>query len=91
MKAQISRTLVLRSPLELYKILRNKEELQSNPYINSVMEITNGYLNGCQCITDIKFSLMNEGYNILANDSEVINLLKSNIQCDNIIFENNLV
>mgnify|MGYP005851976687 CR=1 FL=1 len=91
MKAQISRTLVLKSPLELYKILKDKEELQSNPYINSFMEITNAYLNGCQCITDIKFSLMNEGYNTIVNNADVINLLKSNIQCDNIIFENNFV
>jgi hypothetical protein len=91
MKAQISRTLVLKSPLELYKILRNKEELHSNPYIKSFMDITDGYLNGCQCITDIKFSLMNEGYNTLLNDSDIVNLLKSDIQCDNIVFENNLV
>jgi hypothetical protein len=91
MKAQISRTLVLKSPIELYKILRNKEELQINPYIQSFIKITDEYLNGCQCIADIKFSLMNEEYNILSNNVEFIDLLKSNIQCDNIIFENNLL
>lgn len=90
MKAKISRTLVVKSPIELYKILNNKDELQSNIKFQSFMEIFDKYLNGCRCITDISFQLMNEQYNLLSNDIHIIEFMKSTIQCDNVIFENNL-
>jgi len=91
MKAQISRTLVIKSPLELYKILNNKEELLSNGYLDNFMEIVDKYLNGCRCITDVSFYIMNEEYNIISNNISVIDSIKSSIECDNIIFQNNLL
>lgn len=91
MRAQISRTLVIKSPIELYKILNNKDELKSNNSLDSFVDIVERYLNGCRCLTDMSFYIMNEEYDLISNNSDVIDSIKSVINCDNVIFQNNLI
>lgn len=90
-KAQISRTLVINSPLHLWTLLKNKEEFyQPIPKINMFMYIVNRYINGCRCDNDIHLLSMNKEYNTLINDELVVENLKNEFQCTDIIFNNNL-
>jgi hypothetical protein len=89
-KAQISRTLVINSPIHLWTLLRNKEEFyQPRPNINMFMYMANRYVNGCRCDDDINLPAMNKEYSLL-NNSENVEILKSEFQCSDIIFKNNL-
>jgi len=90
-KAQISRTLLINSPVHLWTLLKNKEEFyQPKPNINMFMYIVNRYINGCRCDDDIHLSSMNKEYVSLSNNTQTVEVLKSEFQCSDIIFNNNL-
>jgi len=90
-KAQISRTLLINSPVHLWTLLKNKEEFyQPKPNINMFMYIVNRYINGCRCDDDIHLSSMNKEYVSLSNNTQTVEMLKSEFQCSDIIFNNNL-
>lgn len=86
MKVNISRTLVLKSPLHLKTILDNKEELQSNQFIIEFIESVDNFLNGCQCDDTDELEIMNSQYELISNNQEYIKVLMDSIDCTNIIF-----
>jgi len=90
-KAQISRTMMINSPVHLWTLLKNKEEFyQPKPNINMFMYIVDRYVNGCRCDDNIHLPSMNKEYNTLKNNTETVELLKNEFQCSDIIFNNNL-
>jgi hypothetical protein len=90
-KAQISRTLVINSPAHLWTLLKNKEEFYyPKPNINMFMYIVDRYINGCRCDDNIHLLSMNKEYNTLKNNTSVVEMLKTEFQCSDIIFNNNL-
>ena len=90
-KAQISRTMVINSPVHLWTLLKNKEEFyQPNPSINMFMYMVDRYINGCRCDDNIHIHSMNKEYKTIANNQETTDLLKREFQCSDIIFNNNL-
>jgi len=90
-KAQISRNLLINSPVHIWTLLKNKEEFyQPKPNINMFMYIVNRYINGCRCDDDIHLSSMNKEYVSLSNNTQTVEVLKSEFQCSDIIFNNNL-
>lgn len=89
--AKISRVLVVNSPVHLWTILKNKEDLfHSEQSLNLFMYTVNRYINGCRCDDDIHLPSMNKEYESLSKNVIIIELLKVNIQCTDIIFNNNL-
>lgn len=90
-KAQIFRTMVINSPVHLWTLLKNKEEFyHTNPSINMFMYIVDRYVNGCRCDDSIHLPSMNKEYISLVNNNQMIELLKNEFQCSDIIFNNNL-
>jgi hypothetical protein len=90
-KAQISRTMVINSPVHLWTLLKNKEEFYHNrPNINMFMYIADRYINGCRCDDNINLPSMNKEYNSLKNNTLVVEMFKNEFQCSDIIFNNNL-
>lgn len=90
-KAQIYRTLVINSPVHLWTLLKNKEEFyHTRPNINMFMYMVDRYVNGCRCDDNIHLPSMNKEYNTLTNNTLVIEMLKTEFQCSDIIFNNNL-
>ncbi len=87
MKASISRTLIIKSPLFLKKILDNNEELYSIVGVNDFIESVDNYINGCQCSDREDLEVMNEEYESISINTKFIKVLKSTLQCSSIIFQ----
>jgi len=87
-KAQVTRTLVIKSPIHLWTILKNKEELyHSNPTLNIFMYAVDRYIGGCRCVNDnMSFTLMNIEYVSISKNISIIKTLKDTLQCSDIIF-----
>lgn len=84
MKAIVTRTLHIKSPLQLSDILI-KSDLIENELFKYFCFITSEYLKGCKCVSDPYYSLMIDEYNRISSDTESINFLKDKIKANIII------
>lgn len=84
MKAIVTKTLHINSPIQLSQIIV-KEGLSDNKLFKDFCSIVSEYLKGCNCISDPNYSLMINEYNSLSVSGDVINLLKEKIR-SNILF-----
>lgn len=84
MKAIITKTLHIKSPIELSQIIV-KERLSDNEIFRDFCLVVSEYLKGCNCISDPNYSLMIDEYNRLCIDDKVTEVLKKSIG-SNILF-----
>jgi hypothetical protein len=81
------KTLTVKSPTQLWTILKNKEEIfESNRELARFIFVTEKFIKGCQCGSDNK-TLMDNQYNYISTNEEIIIILKSELGYDEIIFE----
>ena len=81
------KTLTVKSPTQLWTILKNKEEIfESNRELTRFIFVTEKFIKGCQCGSDNK-TLMDNQYNFISTSEEIISLLKEELGYDEIIFD----
>ena len=81
------KTLVIKSATQLWTILKNKEEIfESNRELTRFIFVTEKFIKGCQCGSDNK-TLMDNQYNFISTNEEIINILKNELGYEEIIFE----
>ena len=81
------KTLTLKSPTQLWTILKNKEEIfESNRELKRFIFVTEKFIKGCQCGSDNQV-LMDNQYNFVSTNEEIISLLKLELGYDEIIFD----
>jgi hypothetical protein len=81
------KTLTVKSPTQLWTILKNKEEIfESNRELERFIFVTEKFIKGCQCGSDNK-ALMDNQYNFISTNEEIITLLKNELGYEEIVFE----
>jgi hypothetical protein len=81
------KTLVIKSATQLWTILKNKEEIfESNRELKRFIFVTEKFIKGCQCGSDNQ-ALMDNQYNYISTNEEIIIILKSELGYDEIIFD----
>lgn len=78
MKAIVTKTLLINSPIQLSQIIV-KEGLSDTEIFKDFCRIVTEYLKGCNCISDPNYSLMIDEYDLLSTNNDVVNLLKEKI------------
>lgn len=86
-KAKISRSLIVKSPIHLWKIFTSKKEIydKSNSVIMFNYSIDR-YINGCKCDEDTNRDLVLEEYKNVKNDISVKNMILEELSCQDIFF-----
>ena len=80
-------TQTIKSATHLWTLLKNKEEIwESNRSLKRFMFVTENYIKGCQCGSDNK-TLMDNQYNYISTNEEIITILKNGLGYDELIFE----
>ena len=79
--ASVSRTLVISSKEQLYKLIDFKEDLQENKLFIPFMDSMYNHYYGCRCDADLFNSQSNEQFDKL-NNQEVIDFLKEYFNCN---------
>lgn len=89
-KAKISRSLVVKSPIHLWKIFNNKKDFYEK---NSLVLLFNysmdSYINGCKCDEERHRVLVMDEYNSIKEDDVVKSLILDELKCQNVIFTEN--
>lgn len=81
------KTLTINSPTHLWTLLKRKEELfESNRDLSRFIFVTEKFIKSCQCGSDNK-TLMDNSYKNISNSEEIINILKRDLEYDEIFFE----
>jgi len=81
------KTLIVKSAFQLWQVLKNKEEIfESNRELERFIFVTEKFIKGCQCGSDNK-ALMDNQYNYISTNEEIINILKNELGYEEIIFE----
>jgi hypothetical protein len=81
------KTLIVKSATQLWSVLKNKEEIfESNKELTRFIFVTEKFIKGCQCGTDNQ-TLMDNQYNYISTNDDILILLKSELGYDEIIFE----
>jgi hypothetical protein len=80
------KSITIESSTQLWSLLKSREEIfESNRNIKRFMLVTEKFIKGCQCGSDNEM-LMNNEWNNLKNDTEALNLIKSEFSCDELVF-----
>lgn len=81
------KTLVIKSATQLWTILKNKEDIfESNKELKRFIFVTEKFIKGCQCGSDNQ-TLMDNQYNFISTNEEIISLLKLELGYDEITFD----
>ena len=89
-KVTISRILVIDSPIHLWKLLKNKEEILSqNSHLNIFCYHVDKYLDGCRCDDEKNKELVNSEYIIIKNTDSLVDFIKSEFRATSVTFLQN--
>jgi hypothetical protein len=81
------KTLTVKSPTQLWTILKNKEEIfESNRELQRFILVTEKFIKGCKCGSDNKILMYNQ-YSFISTNEEIILLLKLELGYEEIVFE----
>ena len=81
------KTLVIKSAVQLWSVLKNKEEIfEHNKELTRFIFVTEKFIKGCQCGSDNK-TLMDNQYNFISTNKEIISLLITELGYEKITFE----
>lgn len=81
------KTLIVKSAFQLWQVLKNKEEIfESNRELERFIFVTEKFIKGCQCGSDNK-ALMDNQYNYISTNEEILTILKNELGYEEIIFE----
>jgi hypothetical protein len=81
------KTLVIKNATQLWSVLKNKEEIfENNKELARFIFVTEKFIKGCQCGSDNK-TLMDNQYNYISTNEEIISLLITELGYEEIIFE----
>ena len=81
------KTIIIKSATQLWSLLKNKEEIfESNRELERFIFVTEKFIKGCQCGSDNK-TLMDNQYNYISSNNEIITILKKELGYDKITFE----
>ena len=79
--------LIVKSATQLWTVLKNKEEIfENNKELARFIFVTEKFIKGCQCGSDNK-TLMDNQYNYISTNEEIISLLITELGYEEIIFE----
>jgi hypothetical protein len=79
--------LIVKSATQLWSVLKNKEEIfENNKELARFIFVTEKFIKGCQCGSDNK-TLMDNQYNYISTNEEIITILKNELGYEEIIFE----
>jgi hypothetical protein len=79
--------LIVKSAFQLWQVLKNKEEIfENNKELERFIFVTEKFIKGCQCGSDNK-TLMDNQYNYISTNEEIITILKNELGYEEIIFE----
>lgn len=90
---QIDKILIVESPVRLWKLMLNREEIidqASNDVFYSItmfMDSVAAYVNGCKCDEEENYDEMMTQYNTSIRKEEVISHLIKGFECDKIEFK----
>ena len=90
---QIDKILIVESPVKLWRLIRNKEEIidqaTNDVYysINMFMDSVEAYVKGCKCDEEENYDDMMVQYNTSIRKEEVVSHLIKGFECDRIEFK----
>ena len=91
---QIEKILIVESPIQLYRLIKAKEE--------EILDLCDGYVHrgisffldcvemyetGCKCDRDAKYEIMMEQYSYIREESDIVSHLVRCFECDRIEFK----
>lgn len=82
------KTIVIKTPMQLWSLLKNKEEIfEQNKDIKRFIYMTEKNIKGCNCGNTDNEILMNKTYKVLRESEVAINLIKKELELENLLFE----
>jgi len=86
-KAFIKKVLVVKYPIQFWKLMKNREEfVHSHPSIGVFIYSVDRYIDGCRCDEDFNKSQVVAEYDIIKKDLNLIENLRSLFECSEIRF-----
>ena len=84
---QIIKILRVESPIHLWSLLKNREEVfECKKELVLFIDFVEIYMNGCKCDEDLNYDNMILSYNEIKNNNELLNYLIICFECDEIRF-----
>jgi hypothetical protein len=82
------KTIIIKSPMQLWSLLKNKEEIfEVNKDIKRFIYMTEKNIKGCNCGNTDNEILMRNTYKVLRESEVAINLIKKELELENLLFE----
>jgi hypothetical protein len=82
------KTIIIKSPMQLWSLLKNKEHIfEVNKDIKRFIYMTEKNIKGCNCGNTDNEMLMNNTYKVLKESDIAINLIKKELDLENLLFE----
>lgn len=84
---QVIKILRVESPIHLWTLLKNKEEVFEKSYnLIHFLDCVEEYVNGCKCDEESNYGKMMSSYSDIKNDTELIDYLNESFECNEIRF-----
>ena len=84
---QVIKILKVESPIHLWTLLKNKEEIFEKSYhLIQFLDCVEEYVNGCKCDEESNYGKMMSSYSDIKNDIELIDYLTESFECNEIRF-----
>ena len=85
---QISKILIVKSPIHLWELIKNKEEIyENNKQLLFFSDLVQLLLSDCKCNYDENYKSVEEQYNLIKNDININLYLINGFECDEIRFQ----
>jgi hypothetical protein len=84
---EISKILIIQSPLHLWSLLKESKNLISLNNLIYFIDASDNYMNGCKCDMDINEKNMNDSYDIIKLDKDINDYLINFFNCDEIRYK----
>ena len=85
---QVSKILIVESPIHLWELIKNKEEIyENNKQLLLFSDFVDLFLSDCRCNYDENYKLVENQYNLIKSDLNIKLFLINGFECDDIRFK----
>jgi hypothetical protein len=85
---QVSKILIVESPIHLWELMKNKEEIyENNKQLLLFFDFVQLLLSDCRCNHDENYKLVENQYNLIKNDFHIKSFLTQGFECDEVRFK----